>query len=1131
MYRNLAVRQLPAPAFHSRLLVWGVSAFVLLLLLFSHSVRAQVLFGSLVGDVHDATGASVPGAAVKVTETSTNNVFTTQTNESGFYTVSNVPAGTYQVEVTREGFRTFVATSIVVNQNNVVRVDASLEVGSQIEKVEVTAEAAALQTDRADIHSEVATRQLENLPQPNRTYEGLLTLVPGVTPPNGQLQGGTNNPSKSAQFSFNGQGTSAANVRIEGVSARNPWVVNYTTFVPSIEAIENVNVVTNAADAEQGLSGGASVNVRLKSGTNETHGALFEYNVGSYSRAQDFFAPAGSKVPHLIDNDLGGSVGGHIIKNKLFYFGSYEGDFNHSAVSGILSLPNASELSGNESASANRIYDPLTGNQSNGTGRTPFPNNIIPTSRFDPVVAKLLPHFPAVTYPNLSVNNDFVNQGNIYNLHKIDTKVDYTATPKLRISGRYGYQPYYNVQDPIYGQFLGGSGGFASAGAGNYLQHGATLAISASATYIVSPTFVLDATFGVTQAHQLLFPTSSNERVGQELGIPGANTGPLPWAGGLPNFAFSNSTFVTLGYSYPALEYKDPIFEYTANGTKTIGAHTIRFGLDITREHQNHIEVRPTVFTFSGTTTALNGGPSPNQFNQIADFLLGEPATLGNYVQFTFPLTLRTWEMAFYVRDQFQVNRKLTVNYGLRWEKYPVPEQTTHGISYYNQNTNIIEVCGAALIPLDCGIHVSNKLFAPSIGIAYRPFENFVVRAGYALSPQTDASMGRQSIQSYPDEAQSTVNGPNSFIPAGTVSGTGAPVIPQPTLNNGTVFVPPNTGNLFTNPLNFIRGYFQSYNFTIEKQFKGDITAQVGYVGSHGVHLDANYNFNYGQLGGGAASQQLYKYGITAVANENLPVLTDKYNSLQSNVKKRFSNGVTFNVAFTYQHDIGIQTQNISLPQYFNRNNTTTALDRTFNVYIGSSYELPFGKGKAFVHSGPVAYVVGGWTLNGLFSHISGSPFNVIASTASCNCPGLTTQTANQVKTNVAKVGNGLNGQPYFDPLAYAPVTGATLGTSGYFQLRGPGATNLDLSIFRNFPITERISLQFRAEALNATNTPHFANPGGTSATSGSNVSNAQFSSTGSIANLNGYDQITSTAQLSRLIDPRYFRFGLRITF
>ena len=203
----------------------------------NHTAIAQVLFGSLVGSVTDASGAGVPGAVVKITEAQTNDTRTAQTNDSGTYTISTVPAGHYQVEITKEGFRGFVTSNIEVNQNNVVRIDAQLQVGSQTEKVEVSAEAALLQTDRADIHAEVTTQALESLPQATRSYEGLFSLVPGTSPPNGQLAGGTNNPSKSMQFSFNGTGTNGAQVRVEGVSANNPWQYYNTSYVPSIEAI------------------------------------------------------------------------------------------------------------------------------------------------------------------------------------------------------------------------------------------------------------------------------------------------------------------------------------------------------------------------------------------------------------------------------------------------------------------------------------------------------------------------------------------------------------------------------------------------------------------------------------------------------------------------------------------------------------------------------------------------------------------------------------------------------------------------------------------------------------------------------------------------------------------------------
>jgi len=238
--------------------------------------------------VIDASAASVPAAAVKITETSTNESRSVLTNEAGVYNVTTVAAGTYRIDITKTGFNSFVISDVVVNQNNVVRVNAQLQVGAQNQTVEVTSEAATLQTDRADVHAEVGTQALENSPQPTRTYEGLMQLVPGATPPNGQLAGGTNNPSKSMEFAFNGTGISGPAVRIEGVSAMNPWQPYQTTFVPSIEAIQNVNVATNATDSEQGLAGGASVNVMLKSGSNQTHGAVYAYDIDSFFQANNF---------------------------------------------------------------------------------------------------------------------------------------------------------------------------------------------------------------------------------------------------------------------------------------------------------------------------------------------------------------------------------------------------------------------------------------------------------------------------------------------------------------------------------------------------------------------------------------------------------------------------------------------------------------------------------------------------------------------------------------------------------------------------------------------------------------------------------------------------------------------------
>ncbi len=1102
----------------------GMLALISFLGLFPESATAQVAFGSVVGNVTDASGGAIPGASVKITLVQTNDSRTVETNEAGGYTIATVTPGLYLVEITKEGFRSFVASSVLVNPNNVVRVDAPLQVGALSERVEVAATAAILQTDRADIHAEVTSQALTELPQPNRTYSGLLELVPGTTPPAGQLSGGTNNPSKSMTFSFNGTGTSAATVRIEGVNALNFWNTNAQSYVPSIEAIQNVNVATNANDAEQGLAGGASVNVQLKSGTNDMHGGLYWYNSTSATEANNFFANAQGikKPPHLVDNNPGGFMGGRVIKDKLFYFGSYEGSYQRSAESGVQSIPGAIQLSGDLSGSPTPIYDPATGTL-DGKNRSPFPGNIIPSNRIDPVVKKIIPNIPATNQPGV-VNNYYVNRAVLYNLHKIDTKVDYNATPKLRVSGRWGYQPYYNTFAPIYGEVLGGNGGFSASGAGNYLQHGAGLAISGSATYVANPSLVIDGTWGKTSSHQILLPNKYNERYGLDvLGIPGANQGPLPWAGGVPNFEIAN--FLTMGMSYPALEYIQPEYEYTANASKTKKSHTIRFGFDLSRQNPNHIEVRENRFKFTGGITSLNapGAPGVNPYNALGDFLLGQDQEMYNWRQILQPyLTIRTWEFATYVRDQWQVSRKLTVNYGVRWEKYPVPTRVESGIYFWDVPNNTVQVCGQGGYPKDCGIHVSNKLFAPSFGIAYRPDANLVVRAGYSISPAQD-NMAKGQMQAFPGEVQLDIIGASPYTAAGSLS-TGIPLIPVPVGVNGAYKIPPATGNLSNlNALkDYVRGYFQSYNVTVQKEFRGGLLGQVGYVGSHAVHLQTSININYAQVGGGSASQLLAPFGNFAGASMLQPYGSDVYNSLQATVTRRFAQGLSFQGAYTYSKDISMNTS-ILIPQYRFMDRYQTTADRTHHLILSGSYDLPFGKGKRFAQQTVPAAILGGWSVNGIFNHWSGAPFTVVASGSSCNCPG-NTQVADLIKKDVAHAGRGVGGQPYFDPTAYAPVTTARFGTSGFDQLRGPGNNNLDMSIFRNFPITERIKFQLRAEALNISNTAHFANPG-------NNVSNASFNADGSVKSLNGFSQITSTNPLGRVIDQRYFRFGMRITF
>ena len=391
------------------------------------------------------------------------------------------------------------------------------------------------------------------------------------------------------------------------------------------------------------------------------------------------------------------------------------------------------------------------------------------------------------------------------------------------------------------------------------------------------------------------------------------------------------------------------------------------------------------------------------------------------------------------------------------------------------------------------------------------------------------------SMQAYPGEVQLDEVASNPYSTVGRLQ-TGLPTILAAPGNNSVFPILPATGNVtaVNSQKYFDRGYFESYNITLQRELPGNMLGAIGYVGTHAVKLQTSVDLNYGQLGGGTASQPLafvpdYSTGITSP----LPWGADKYNSLQAQLQKRFSSGLSFQSAYTYSKDIGMNTS-ILIPQYIQRDDYTTSLDRTHHFVMTAAYQLPFGKGKSFANHGVAAAILGGWSVNGVFNHYSGTPFTVSSSASSCNCPG-NSQTANLVNaTGVTKVGGGILGtnatgaslqDAYLNPLAFAPVTGAVFGTGGFDQERGPGNTNLDTGLFRTFRITERFHFQLRAETMNVSNTPHFSNPSGT------NVSNMSLNPDGSLKNLGGFMQITTTNPLGRLIDQRYFRFGARLTF
>jgi len=389
---------LVAPArSYSRVIIAGLA--LLALCGWPTPAGAQVLYGSLVGNVTDETGASIPGATVTITHRETAASRETVTDTAGVYRFPTVQSGTYTITITLTGFRTFTRADVPVTLNTATRVDAALQVGELREMVTVSAESPVLQTERAEVRAELKEREFVNLPVSlNRNYQYLFRVLPGFTPP-AEAHSVPSNPSRALVFNVNGASRSSNNIRIDGVSTTNIWLPHVAAYVPALESLETVNIVTNSFDAEQGLAGGSVINVQIKSGTNQLHGSAFEYHTNEKLRTQNYFDPPGTSKGKWRYNQYGATAGGPLVRNNLFYFVSYEGTRDRQQLSKTVSVPTEAMRRGDLSASSTPIYDPMTGN-ANGSGRAAFPNNLIPAERIDPIVKRLLALIPLPNVQN-----------------------------------------------------------------------------------------------------------------------------------------------------------------------------------------------------------------------------------------------------------------------------------------------------------------------------------------------------------------------------------------------------------------------------------------------------------------------------------------------------------------------------------------------------------------------------------------------------------------------------------------------------------------------------------------------------------------------------------------------------------
>ena len=859
-------------------------------------------------------------------------------------------------------------------------------------------------------------------------------------------------------------------------------------------------------------------------------------------------------------------LGGPIKRDRLFYFFSIESTVQRTiggpyvtqasgSASQFLSIPTEAIRSGNFSGTGAVIYDPNTG-AANGTGRVPFafancgltstadPRfdacNFIPAGRINQVSKNILGYLPLPQLPG-NANNYFAIPDYKTDFHKIDSKLTWNVDSRLNLNGRFSVLPANELAGGLYGD----PGGENPLAVGTLLDSIVSSA-AVSATRIMSPNFVLDGLFGFTRQHTYQQPPGDPQCWGAVVGIVNACQPPLQRDYAMPRIDISTPSWSSYGNGIrvndntgSVFDYLDPQWQWVVNGGWNKGVHNFKFGLDIHRLHMNHYEITAPSFSFTGGATALNGGVAPNFFNGYADFLLGLPITRNTALQNPMlnedngsneqSATLRSWEYGIYIRDQFQLTRNITVSAGVRWEYYPVPQHADRGVEVFDFATNRLLMCGVGNLPIDCGINVQKDLFTPRLGIAYRPTDSLVFRAGYSRNPQNDNMIGTR-MRNFPVNVQinDVAVGGNNFTPVGSLS-TGYPLLPILNLNTEMLEVPAGV-NITTNEIgDYTRGVISTFNVSVQKVLPHNLTAQIGYVGNRQNDMMRSQNLNYNQIGTGNTGLPFNQPGLaggfrtTAQVNTVRPLGRVQYDSMQMSVNRRMTGGLALTAQYTFAKGTDWWAGGILIPEYWHLNKGTQGVNTPHKADISATYELPFGEGRRYANSGGVtSAILGGWQVNGYYTAFSGTPFTITGSNASLNANS--PQIADQVKDEVdIPFGIGPNAT-YFDPTAFRPVTEPRFGTAGFNTMRGPGYGNLDLSVFRSLRLTSTMNLQLRLEIFNLTNTPHFANPA-------SAIQNASYRADGSIIALNGFGSITGTNNVGREYDERYMRIGARLSF
>jgi hypothetical protein len=1140
----------------SRLL--RVSILATLALGFSQALLGQAVNGTLLGTVIDTSGASVSGAKVLATEAATGAVHQSQTNDSGNYTFPDMQPGTYDISVESQGFKKTTHQNIDLLSNSSTRVDLTVVPGNVLETVIVTTAPPLLQTDRADISTKLDSAAVEDMPiGTNRNFQSLLNLVPGTAPAVFQHSQFFNAQS-ALQTEANGVPRQGNLYQIEGIDDDERTGL-LQILIPPVEAIQSVDISTNNFEAELGRAIGAVTNVTLKSGTNAFHGSAFEFIQNNDLNARSYF---GGPLGHLSYNYFGGSIGGPILKDKLFFFGDYLRTSDHESVSNTLTIPDSRYFTPNSAGNIDlsaalvgttgQIYDPATGDGTTAHPRTAFANNQVPYDRINPVSLAILQgiYAAAKKYGTLNETKPLSNPANDYTTNlpftkttdSFDTKVDYAPREQDHFSGRFSFQRVLTFQQAAFGSFLGGPAGGGFEGTGDQKSYSTGL----NYDHVFSPTFLTEARFGVAHLRNQAQPSDFGSEDATTIGIPGVNISGQPFTTGQAGITING------GFSNPLMGYSASVpwiraeanIDFVNNWTKILGNHTIKFGADVRRVRDDLLQDQTFsprgAFTFSDVQTSETGAKT-NIANDIASFLLDQPSQTGRDLNTFFPAYRQWWIFAF-ASDKWQATPKLTVDLGVRWDFYP-PATPRHsgGFSNYDPVTNSLVLAGLGGNPSNLGMKTQYRYFAPRTGLSYRVSNNTVVRGGFGISytPFPDNTYAYD----YPIRANNSYQptGSSAFTPAVLADGVtvatfqaGFPApVPVAIPSNGIIVA--NTPQLISQVYNYIpkdykNPYVESWNVAVQQALPGNMSFQLAYVANHGVDISGAQNINLpSTYGGGSASDpEKITFGRTAATNQYFIGFSSNYQSLQAQLTKRFSNNLSFTSALTWGKALGyISGDDGGLVFFINwrRNYAPLDFDRKLNYEQSFTYELPLGHGHQHFATGIADTVLGGWKLSGIVALVSGLPFTVSANGGTLNTPG-TAQTAN-LTGSFRKLGGIGSGVQWFDPTSFSQPAGCTanpctasnvgLGNTGRNQFRGPGYLQDNFSIFKSFRLVRELQLETRIDAFQLSNTPQFANPNSSSisASNFGQVTNTLGSGQGSVNGIGGGRTLQGSARFT----------------